>query len=83
MKDGAKILGYVAKDVTDIIEDVLNNAPLDGQDRVSAALGGTSLALVRCAYDLGIPAEYLKERICGDITEIYATEDAIKAAELQ
>ena len=83
MKEGAKILGYVAKDVTDIIEDVLNNAPLVEHEKVSAALGGTSLALVRCAYDLGIPAEYLKERICGDITEIYATEDAIKAAELQ
>ena len=54
MKEGAKILGYVAKDVTDIIEDVLNNAPLDGQDRISAALGGTSLALARCAYDLGM-----------------------------
>lgn len=83
MEDGAKVLGGVAEDVTAIIADVIDNAPIVAHERISAALGGTSLALARCAYDLVIPREYLKERICADIDAVYDTEDALKEANLQ
>lgn len=83
MKDGAKVLGGVAEDVIAIVREVLENAPVSEHERVSAALGGISLALARCAYNLEIPKEYLKERVCGDIDEIYAVEDAFNAANMQ
>jgi len=38
----------------------------------AAALGGASVALIECAYQLGMDIDALKERISGDIDEIYA-----------
>jgi hypothetical protein len=37
----------------------------------AAALGGTSVALIECAYQMGMDKEDLKLRIQNDIDEIY------------
>lgn len=38
----------------------------------AATLGGTSVALIECAYQMGMDKEDLKLRIQHDIDEIYA-----------
>lgn len=83
MEDGPRLLKYTTDSVTDIMEEVMNAPNVEEYNKVAAAMGGTSLALVRLAHYLGVDKENLKQRICEDIDQIYASEDAIDAGDWQ
>jgi hypothetical protein len=59
----------VITDVKAIIAQTIQANPDEAY--AAAALGGTSIALIECAYQMGMDKEELKQRIQGDIDEIY------------
>jgi len=58
-------------DVKALIGEAVTQNP-DGIG-MGTALGGTSVALVECAYQMGMDKEVLKERLINDIEAIYAS----------
>lgn len=83
MEVGPRLLKYTTDSVTDIMHEVMNAPNIDKYGGFAAAMGGTSLALVRLAHHLGVDKAELKHRICEDIDRIYASEDAIDAEDGQ
>jgi hypothetical protein len=47
------------------------------------ALGGTSVALVECAYQLGMGKEELKQRLLGDIEFVYSNAGGLDPQQTQ
>lgn len=62
-------------DVKTLIGEAVNALP--DEVGMGTALAGTSVALVECAYQLGMDKETLKQRVIGDIEDIYARGDEL------
>ena len=56
------------------VKKIIGETVMANPDEACAAatLGGTSVALIECAYQMGMDKEDLKLRIQHDIDEIYA-----------
>jgi hypothetical protein len=62
-------------DVKALIGEAVKENP-DGIG-MGTALGGTSVALVECAYQMGMDKDVLKNRLMNDIDVIYASGGSI------
>jgi hypothetical protein len=72
--DHDKINDLFYKMLTDV-KALIGEAVTENPDGIGmgTALGGTSVALVECAYQMGMDKEVLKERLINDIDAIYAS----------
>lgn len=57
-------------DVKALIGEAVNQLP--DEVGMGTALGGTSIALVECAYELGMDKETLRQRLLDDIEFVYS-----------
>lgn len=62
-------------DVKALIGEAVEAVP--NEVGMGTALGGTSVALAECAYQLGMDKETLKLRLMDDIDDIYARAESL------
>lgn len=62
------------------VKVLIGEAVITNPDKIGmgTALGGTSVALIECAYQMGMDKETLKQRLIDDIDEIYASGGTLK-----